>query len=147
MALPGFGRPPAYYFIWILPRNAFNRICGIVADAKLPNLLLTPLIRLFSWKFGVDLKEAAQQVSEYSSFNEFFTRKLLPDSRTIDPDPEAVLSPVDGILGESGKINKGRLIQAKGLDYRLADLLKDPERTRHYDGGFFIIITTVFTVW
>ena len=92
---------------------------------------------LFSWKFGVDLKEAAQQVSEYSSFNEFFTRKLLPDSRTIDPDQEAVLSPVDGILGESGKINKGRLIQAKGLDYRLADLLKDPERTRHYDGGIF----------
>ncbi len=140
MALPGFGRPPAYYFIWILPRNAFNRICGIVADARLPRILLTPLIRLFSWKFGVDLKEAAQQVSEYSSFNEFFTRKLLPDSRTIDPDPEAVLSPVDGILGESGKINKGRLIQAKGLDYRLADLLKDPERTRHYDGGFFITI-------
>ena len=140
MALPGFGRPPAYYFIWILPRNSFNRLCGLVADAQLPRFLLTLLIRIFSWKFGVNLKEASKQVSEYRNFNEFFTRKLLPDARTLDPDTEADLSPVDGILGESGFINKGVLIQAKGLEYRLADLLKDPERTKFYDGGVFITI-------
>ncbi|MCS5552801.1 MAG: archaetidylserine decarboxylase [SAR324 cluster bacterium] len=140
MALPGFGRPPAYYFIWILPRNSFNRLCGLVADAQLPRFLLTLLIRLFSWKYGVNLKEASKQVSEYRNFNEFFTRKLLPDARTLDPDTEAVLSPVDGILGESGFINNGVLIQAKGLEYRLADLLKDPERTKFYDGGVFITI-------
>ena len=140
MALPGFGRPPAYYFIWILPRNSFNRLSGLVADAQLPRFLLTLLIRLFSWKYGVNLKEASKQVSEYRNFNEFFTRKLLPDARTLDPDTEAVLSPVDGILGESGFINNGVLIQAKGLEYRLADLLKDPERTKFYDGGVFISI-------
>jgi len=102
--------------------------------------LLTLLIRLFSWKYGVNLKEASKQVSEYRNFNEFFTRKLLPDARSLDPDTESVLSPVDGILGESGNINNGVLIQAKGLEYRLADLLKDPERTKFYDGGVFITI-------
>ena len=55
MALPGFGRPPAYYFLWILPRNSFNRLCGLVADAKIPRFFLTLLIRLFSWKYGVNL--------------------------------------------------------------------------------------------
>ena len=113
MALPGFGRPPAYYFLWILPRNSFNRLCGSVADAKLPRFLLKLLIGLFSWKYGVNLKEASKQVSEYRNFNEFFTRKLLPDSRTLDPDKEAVISPVDGVLGEYGIINKEVLIQAK----------------------------------
>ena len=102
MALPGFGRPPAYYFLWILPRNSFNRLCGLFADTKFPRFLLTLLIRLFSWKYGVNLEEASKQVSEYKNFNEFFTRKLLPGVRTLDPDKEAVLSPVDGILGESG---------------------------------------------
>ena len=140
MVLPGFGRPPAYYFIWILPRNSFNRLCGLVADAQLPRFLLTLLIRIFSWKYGVNLKEASKQVSEYRNFNEFFTRKLLPDARSLDPDTASVLSPVDGILGESGNINNGVLIQAKGLEYRLADLLKDPERTKFYDGGVFITI-------
>ena len=140
MALPGFGRPPAYYFIWILPRNSFNRLCGFFADVHLPGFLLTLLIRLFSWKYGVKLDEASKQVSEYGNFNEFFTRKLLPDARTMDPDKEAVLSPVDGILGESGIINNEVLIQAKGLEYRLADLLKDSEKSQFYEGGIFITI-------
>ena len=116
MALPGFGRPPAYYFIWILPRNSFNRLCGLFADIQLPRFLLTLLIRLFSWKYGVNLNEASKQVSEYRNFNEFFTRKLLPDARTLDPDKEAVLSPVDGILGESGIINNEVLMKEETID-------------------------------
>tara|TARA_B100000686_G_scaffold344576_1_gene427458 strand:+ start:150 stop:1016 length:867 start_codon:yes stop_codon:yes gene_type:complete len=140
MALPGFGRPPAYYFIWILPRNAFNRLCGILADIQLPRFLLTFLIRLFSWKYGVNLKEASKNVSEYRNFNEFFTRELLPGTRTLDPEKQAVLSPVDGILGESGVINNEVLIQAKGLEYRLGELLKDAGKSKYYDGGVFITI-------
>jgi phosphatidylserine decarboxylase len=140
MAIPGFGHPPAYYFMWILPRNLFSRLCGFVADVRIPRTLLTPLIRLFSWKFGVDLTEATQPISVFRTFNEFFTRHLLPDARTVDPNPDVIVSPVDGFIGEFGTIKKGRLIQAKGLDYRLADLLEDPERTKHYDGGVFITI-------
>ncbi len=71
---------------------------------------------------------------------EFFTRQLLPDARPLDPDLDAVLSPVDGFIGEYGRINDGRLIQAKGLDYRLADLLLDSKRDKLYDGGEFITI-------
>jgi len=140
MAIPGFGHPPAYYFMWILPRNLISRICGILADARIPRPLLTPLIRLFSWKFGVDMSEVAKQVSEFRTFNEFFARRLLPNTRSLNPDPASILSPVDGIVGEFGPINNGHLIQAKGLEYRLADLLKDPERTQLYDDGVFITI-------
>jgi phosphatidylserine decarboxylase len=140
MSLPGFGRPPAYYFLWILPRNLFSRLCGFVANRRMPRFLLTPLIRIFSRIYSVDLTEATQQVSEFRTFNEFFTRQLLPDARPLDPDLNAVLSPVDGFIGEYGRINDGRLIQAKGLDYRLADLLLDSKRDKLYDGGEFITI-------
>jgi len=140
MAISGFGRPPAYYFIWILPRNSFNRLCGLFADAQLPRFLLILLIRLFSWKYGVKLNEASKQISEYRNFNEFFTRRLLPDARPLDSNKEAVISPVDGILGESGVINNEVMIQAKGLEYRLVDLLKDSEKSKYYDGGIFINI-------
>ena len=140
MSLPGFGRPPAYYFMWILPRNLFSRLCGFVADIRMPRILLTPLIKIFSRIYSVDLTEATLQVSEFRTFNEFFTRQLLPDARPLDPDLNAVLSPVDGFIGEYGRINDGRLIQAKGLDYRLADLLLDSKRDSLYDGGEFITI-------
>jgi phosphatidylserine decarboxylase len=106
----------------------------------MPRFLLTPFIRIFSRLYGVELTEATQQVSEFRTFNEFFTRQLLPDSRPLDPDPDAVLSPVDGFIGEYGRINDGRLIQAKGLDYRLADLLRDSKRGCLYDSGEFITI-------
>jgi len=140
MAVPVFGRPPAYYFIWVLPRNSFNRLCGFIADIQFPRFLLTFLIRLFSWKYGVNLKEASKPVSEYKNFNEFFTRELLPDARTLNPDKKTIISPVDGLLGQSGVINKEVLIQAKGLEYRLVDLLKDSKKSKFYDGGFFITI-------
>ena len=140
MSLLGFGRPPAYYFMWILPRNLFSRLCGFVADIQIPRPLLTQLIKMFSRFFGVELTEATKHVSEFRTFNEFFTRQLLPNARPLDPNPDVLLSPVDGFIGEYGRINKGNLIQAKGLDYRLADLLQDSKREGLYDGGEFITI-------
>lgn len=140
MSLPGFGSPPAYYFMLILPRNLFSRICGFVADVRMPRLLLNALIRLFVRIFDVNLKEAKQQVSEFRTFNEFFTRQLLPDARPLDPDLNSILSPVDGYVGEFGGISNGLLIQAKGLEYRLTDLLDNPQRSGKYDGGVFITI-------
>ena len=53
-------------------------------------------------------------------------------------DPNALLCPVDGTLGEYGIIRDGNLLQAKGLEYRLEDLLQDPERKDLYDGGHYI---------
>ena len=140
MSIRGFGRPPAYYFVWILPRNLFSRLCGIVADAKLPSLILIPLILLFSRFYRIDLSEAKKKVSEFRTFNEFFTRQLHSKARPIDPNPNNLLSPVDGFIGEFGSINNGKLIQAKGLDYRVSDLLEDKNRTRFYDGGIFVTI-------
>ena len=64
MSLRGFGRPPTYYFLWILPRNLFSRFCGIIADAKLPGFILIPLILLFSRFYGIDLNETIKKVSE-----------------------------------------------------------------------------------
>ncbi len=140
MSLRGFGRPPAYYFIWILPRNLFSRLCGHIADFRAPNFLLEPLIKLFSRIYGVNLEESEKKVSEFSSFNEFFTRRLNKDARPIDQEKNSLLSPVDGFIGEFGTINNGKLIQAKGLEYRIYDLLNDKNRTKIYDGGNFITI-------
>ena len=39
-----------------------------------------------------------------------------------------------------GIISNEFLIQAKGLEYRLVDLLKDSEKSKLYDGGIFITI-------
>ena len=47
MAIPGFGHPPAYYFMWILPRNLFSRLCGFVADARIPRTFVNSINQIF----------------------------------------------------------------------------------------------------
>ena len=140
MVFKVFGRPTIFFFLWILPRNLFSRICGNIADFHLPSSFLKIIIRLFSKLYGVNLAESEKKISEFGTFNEFFTRRLKKNARPIDQGINSLISPVDGFIGEFGKINNGTLIQAKGLDYRIEDLLEDKYRTQIYDDGSFITI-------
>ena len=129
-----------FYCLLILPKNLFSRFCGNIAERHLPPLVLHPLIELFTWFFQVDMSEAVEPVWAYSTFNAFFTRRLKPGSRPVDSKPETIISPVDGIVGQFGTIKGGHLIQAKGIDYTIADLLDDPSRAREYMEGQYITI-------
>ena len=140
MSLRGFGRPPAYYFLWILPRNIFSRICGHIADLNIPSFALEPLIKLFSQIYKVNLAESEKNISEFRNFNEFFTRQLIKSARPVDQGKNSIISPVDGFIGEFGTISNGKLIQAKGLEYRIDDLLDDPNRTKKYTDGTYITV-------
>jgi phosphatidylserine decarboxylase len=82
------------------------------------------LIRWFAHQYGVKMSEAERpDLSDYASFNDFFTRALKPGARPIDPQPDSLVSPVDGKLTQFGTLRGDRLIQAKGMDYSLHDLL------------------------
>ena len=61
---------------------------------------------------SIDLNEAEQSVEDFDCFNAFFTRKLRQGSGLAE-DPNALLCPVDGTLGEYGIIRDGNLLQAK----------------------------------
>ena len=110
MVFPGFGKPPVLYFLWILPKNLFSRICGYFAERKLPAFILQPLIRLFCRVYPIDLSEAEKPLKDFHSFNDFFTRKLKEGSRLLDDDPKAIICPVDGTIGEYGIIQDGNLL-------------------------------------
>ena len=47
------------------------------------------------------------------------------DARPIDPDPDVLVSPCDAIVGASGSVEDGQVLQIKGFPYRLRDLLGD----------------------
>lgn len=82
------------------------------------------LIRLFLKGFTIDLSEAEyERIANYRSFNHFFTRALKPGARPLPSDPQVFVSPVDGTVSQFGDIRDGRLIQAKGRDYSLLELL------------------------
>lgn len=97
-------------------------------------------IRIFMHGFGISLAEAEHERPEdYRHFNAFFTRALKPGARPLAPAP-AFLSPVDGTLSQFGPVEHGRLIQAKGHDYRAQDLLADPVLAGEFAQGDFATI-------
>ena len=81
------------------------------------------LIKNFIKTFNINTDEIANKdLESYKTFNDFFIRKLEENARPLDKDCLAVC-PVDGTIGQAGKITNGRLIQAKGIDYSLKALV------------------------
>lgn len=91
--------------------------------------------------YHVDMTEAAQpDAFAYPSFNAFFTRALREGVRRADPDDDAILSPADGRISQIGRVEDGRILQAKGRTYSVAELLADPAAAETYRDGFFATI-------
>ncbi len=124
---------------WALSRRAVGRLVERLAEAPLPRAALSLAIRAYAHALGVDLAEADRPAREYPSFDAFFTRRLRPDARPLDQNPDALLSPCDGVLQAAGPVPPScRVPQVKGLDYDLGALLgADP---RAFVGGSFATI-------
>jgi phosphatidylserine decarboxylase len=127
-------------FVWlqyVLPQHALSRLVLAATRVRMPwfkNLLTLGFLRLFS----VDMSEATEtDPYRYGSFNEFFTRALRAEARPIDADPEKIASPVDGMVSECGAIDNDRLLQAKGRQYTLDELLARQPWARSFEGGSF----------
>jgi phosphatidylserine decarboxylase len=104
-------------------------------------------IRRFMAHFGISLAEAEfERPESYRSFNHFFTRALKDGARPLASDPRAIVSPVDGTVSELGDIRNGKLVQAKGFDYSLLELVGGDERVaeRFVGGGFCTIYLAPF---
>lgn len=120
----------------ILPQHLLSRLVGSIAKSR-SAWLARPLMKVFIKIFGVDVSEAASaNLEDYASFNEFFVRHLKPDARQIEG---LVSSPADGTVSMLGRLDKDRMLQAKGLDYSLQKLLAGPG-TSVLESGSFITI-------
>ena len=124
-----------------LPKHWLSRIIYRVMRSETPALKRL-LIKVFLKGYRVNMAEAAQADQfAYRSFNDFFTRPLRPGARTIAPGADVVVSPVDGTVSQAGAIREDTLIQAKGIDYSLIDLLaNDATATDAYRNGSFVCI-------
>jgi phosphatidylserine decarboxylase len=105
---------------------AATRAMGAASRARLPGPITRAAIRAYSAWFDVELEELeTDAMSGFSSFDEFFTRRLRPGARPVDPRPGVLVSPCDGALREVVPIGTGTEIRAKGHAFLLEELLAD----------------------
>ena len=126
---------------YIMPKHAISRVVGRLAAAKM-GWLTTKLISLFIKAYGINMNEAKlKNASDFDTFNNFFTRELEENARTIDSDESAICYPVDGAISQQGDIVDGQLIQAKGFNYSLTTLLGgDTKTAKPFQDGKFSCI-------
>ena len=122
-----------------IPRRWLTLFIGWFSKLENPLIRDSSLLiwRLFS---GLDLSEAKQ--TRFKSVHDCFTRELKDGVRPIDPDPSALVSPCDAIVGASGTIADGTLLQAKGFPYTLESLLGANQREwgAEYLGGTYVTL-------
>lgn len=123
-----------------VPQGALSRGFGRLADLPLPRRLREPVLGAFARAMRIDVAEAEKPLAEYPSINAFFVRRLRPGLRRWPTDAGAVASPVDGIVGQLGRIEGGELLQAKGRRYTAAALLDDGGAAGRYAGGAFVTL-------
>lgn len=105
-----------------------------------PRPLRRHLLGALAWALRMDLTEASDPIAAYRSASALFTRELKPDARSWPDRDEVAGSPVDGIVGQSGRIDEGRVLQAKGREYTIADLLDDERMAERFAGGSYLTI-------
>jgi phosphatidylserine decarboxylase len=108
---------------YILPKHLLSRLTGKLASAK-AGKLTTFLIKQFIAKYKINMSEAKHPEPEhFETFNDFFTRELKEDARTVVEGDSNLAIPVDGKVSQQGNIKEGRIFQAKGHDFSLRELL------------------------
>ena len=127
-------------FQYILPQHFLSRIVYALMRCK-TRWVKNLLIRLISRIAGIDYDEAlSPDPADYASFNAWFTRALKPGARSFDTGPQAFLSPCDGKISEAGELRAERILQAKGKDFSVQDLLaNDPVCAQLCGGSFYTI--------
>ena len=91
----------------------------------------------FVKQYGINLSEAQKQ--EFTSFNDFFSRELKPNSRTIDTNRNTLISPADGKLFAYENISQQDFI-VKGYRFNLLRFFNDSTLAKKYENGSLIIV-------
>lgn len=119
-----------------IPRRWANRLMARFSRVRNPFVVRASIAVWRLCGAQLDLHESRQQ--RFASLHELFTRELKPGARAVDRDPAVLPSPCDGIVGACGRVSDGRVYQAKGFPYGLAELLGSRELTDTYRHGVFV---------
>jgi phosphatidylserine decarboxylase len=120
-----------------IPRRLLTQLMGWFSKIE------HPLVRDLSigiWRLFSDLDLSEARKAEFVSLHDCFIRELKEGARPIDPDPAAMVSPCDAIVGACGRIDGTELLQIKGFPYDLRELLGSPDLVEEHRDGLYVTL-------
>jgi phosphatidylserine decarboxylase len=126
---------------YVLPQHLLTALVWHIArirNATIKDFLITRFVGLYN----VDIDDVELTVpTDFTNFNDFFIRELRSGARPIDSGVGTIVSPVDGTISTAESIRRDSIVQAKGMDYSLSDLLATDlgDAEAFVDGSFATI--------
>ena len=117
---------------FLMTRKFVSVIGGAYMDSKFSRHRIPSFVE----KNNIDLSDYEKR--EYTSFNDFFTRKILPDKRPFSTTKTDLCSPADSRLSAFHATEDGTFM-VKGTEYTLAELLGDAKLAREFYGGSVLV--------
>ena len=129
-----YNNPVGEASLWgLAKRKVVSSIYGDMMDCPSSAEKIGPFVE----EFNIDLGIAQKQ--QFSTFNDFFTRKLKRDARLVDTNSNIVVSPADGkVLAYSNIINSDFIV--KGYQFDVYSFLEDSALARKYHDGSLLIV-------
>jgi phosphatidylserine decarboxylase len=94
-------------------------------------------IEPFVSSLNIDMSESEKQIDEFTSFNDFFYRKLKPGARKIE---KGLVSPGDGKLLVFEKASEVNSFFVKGERFTLEQFLEDEKLAEEYQDAAMAIL-------
>ncbi len=119
----------------LLPKNDLSHLVGKLVHQRLPGVLGPKSVEAFAKAYQIDMSEAELPITQYLTIGELFTRKLKAAARPVAQT--RVVHCADAMITEAGTIEHQMLIQAKGKNYTVTELLRSSSFADDFEGGSF----------
>lgn len=112
----------------LLVNPVVSNVGGFFLNTKISSLF----IKSFIESNNIDMSQYEDE--DYSSYNDFFTRKIKSDARPVEIKDDVLISPCDSKLTVYD-IDDNCILPIKGTGYTLKSLLRDEKLAKKYKGG------------
>lgn len=127
-----YGTRPGRLLVKLMIRPGVSRAAGWLLDRRVSALAVRPFIR----KNHICMDDFEQR--HFRSFNDFFTRRVLPGKRPVDDAPAHLIAPCDSKLTVYD-IRPDSRFRVKGTEYTLEGLLQSKELAETFLGGTLLL--------
>ncbi len=118
----------------LIRRALFSKAYGALMSRPSSRNKIAPFIE----KYGIDASEFELPPEKFSSFNDFFSRKIKTSARPIAGGDNVAILPADGRHLAFQRISAETRIFAKGQGFDLAAFVGDNNVAKRYAGGALV---------
>ena len=131
-----YANPAGRLLLWALVKRAvFSDAFGLWADSGISRKAALKFIDTH----GIRVGEMKRDPSEFSCFNDFFTRELAAGARPLSPGENDISFPADARHLAFADVSASDTFYAKGQRFDLEKLLGSGERAKRFERGAMMI--------